>query len=103
MKIAIYDDKIKGYHLLTNEGLEVGDEVFSLIDTYHHDGEIYVTNVGWKRDTDFAVLACTGWPSDPHTIQSFYVDNKVQYLRTDKGYSPAYCYFKRIASKSAGD
>ena len=91
--------KPTGWHLLTNEGLAVGDPVFPLVDGYHTDGHFFV--VGVNTDGPAAtVLACTGWPSEPHTIKEFYQQEGLTWIRTDRGYSPAEKCFKLLLQKA---
>ncbi len=85
-----------GWHLFTNEWLAVGDEVFPLVDSYHSDGQLFITGMIDTTDDASDILACTGWPSNPHTIQEFYQQEGLQWARTDKGYSPAAVYFKLL-------
>jgi len=80
--------------LLTNEKLQIGDAVFPMIDTYRHDGVLYVTGMMSSSDSPFSVLACRGWPSEPHTIADFYTEDGILCVHTDKGNSPAERYFK---------
>ena len=87
------------YPKLTNEGIRVGDEVFPCISGYQMDGQFYVMDINTTRhwNTPEMMLACTGWPSEPHTVVEFYNDESgLRYIRTDKGYSPAEVYFKVI-------
>lgn len=86
------------FHSFINENLEVGDEVFPFLDTYHPrgEGELYITDlrfefVNGKFHTSEAV---TGWPGNPHTVLEFFDDYGVTYIKTDKGRGPAEAYFK---------
>lgn len=74
---------------LTNEGLKVGDQVFPISSGTTESGKYVHLEFNFKE-------AISGWHSRPHTIQSFYMDGPVQYLRTDKGYSPVEKYFKIV-------
>lgn len=75
---------------LTNEGLKVGDKVFSISHGTTASGK-YV-----HLEYDFSE-ACSGWHRRPATIESFYEDSRgIRYLRTNMGYSPEECYFKIV-------
>lgn len=93
MNIVLYKN---GEHLLTNEGLKLGDHVFPLVDGLRRNGKFYVAGLPDPDDSAYTLLACTGFPSEPHTITEFYQDAGIPCIRTDKGYSPAECYFKTI-------
>lgn len=83
--------------LLTNEGLKRGDEVFPLLHTYTTKGKVYVTKMApGCYPSAVTVLACTGWPSEPHVVTEFYNDDGIPHIRTDKGYGVAITYFKLI-------
>ena len=99
MNIAIPKENGNGYHLLTNEGLKIGDKVFSLLFCYHNKDKIYVIDIRLHNRDKRMIEACTGWPNDPHTIKEFYREDGLQYIRTDMGYSPAYVYFKLIGDE----
>lgn len=78
------------YYLLTNKDLKVGDKVFPMTHGYTQGKTYYVFEV----DTS---LACSGWPSEPHTILDLHhSDDKGYEIRTDKGYGPREKYFKLI-------
>lgn len=99
MKLAIPKGNCK-FHLLTNEGIDIGDKVFPLLGGYSYDGEWYLTDVsiplGNKLSAEH-ILAITGWPSEPHTVRAIVKPtNEPLRIYTDKGYSPAQCYFKKI-------
>ncbi len=74
---------------LTNEGLKDGDKVFPI--SYGSTA----TKKYVHRQFDFRDFM-SGWPNEPHTIQEFYMDDEVRYVRTDCGYSPEECYFKIV-------
>ena len=82
--------------LLTNTGLNLGDHVFPMVHGIHKNGKFYVAELPDYDEDDFTLLALTGWPSEPHTIEEFYQHDGIPYIRTDHGYSPAECYFKLI-------
>lgn len=92
MNIAISEDS--KFILLTNENLQVGDKVFPALHTYHNNGKVYVLDVMINKKDKTMVEACTGWPNDPHIVTEFYIENGITFIRTNKGYSPAYKYFK---------
>jgi hypothetical protein len=94
MKIAI--KKNDGWDFLTNEGLVVGDEVFPMVYGYHTNGQFFVIGIFDRMYDLDQVLACTGYPSEPHTIKDFYEQEGLQWVHTDKGYSPAEKYFKLL-------
>lgn len=97
MKLAIPDGD-GGFYTFTNENLKVGDEVFPLVNGWSHNGEWYLTDVVIHHDTSaFHALALTGWPDEYHLIVQI-VKSKNEPLRiyTNRGYSPAECYFKLI-------
>jgi len=82
---------------LTNENLQVGDEVFPV-------------GYGTIRGNDFDLEYfdfrpyMSGYPDDPHTILDLhYSDDKGYEVRTDKGYGPKKIYFKSIIPKKEGD
>ena len=91
-------------HTFTNEGLKVGDKVFPLVSGWSHKGEWYLMYLEFHGDAS-SVFACTGWRSnehkrEPHTIISFdHPDGEPARIVTDRGYSPAQCYFKLIEGK----
>lgn len=103
MKLAIPKGD-GGFYRFTNENLKVGDKVFPLVHGWSHKGEWYLTDLAFKHDLNhdaFSIFACTGWRKneklrEPHTIKDFYVENGLQYVHTDKGYSPVHVYFKDI-------
>ena len=115
MNISLYRDGKQ--HLFTNDNLKVGDKVFPLVHTFHkvgdkvfplvhtfhENGQIFIIDIigGRPNDDPFTVLACTGWPSEPHTIKDFYNYEGIQYVHTDKGYSPAIVYFKLYVAHNA--
>lgn len=79
-----------GYHLLTNQGLKVGDKVYPMAYGYTEGTKFYVTDI----DTS---AACSGWPNHPHTILDLnYSTDKAYQVHTDHGFSPIECYFKII-------
>jgi len=94
MNIAIPKEQ-GGFHLLTNEGLSIGDKVFPLLDSYHTKGKSYIIDIR-TNDKPRMVSACTGWPSRPHTIKEFYQAEGLWWIRTDKGYNTADIYFKLL-------
>lgn len=93
MNVILYRN---GEHLLTNEGLKLGDSVFPLVHGLQRNGKFYVAILPDPDEDDFTLLACTGWPSEPHTITEFYQEGGIPHIRTDHGYSPAECYFKSL-------
>jgi len=98
MKIAIPIGN-GGHHKLTNEGIRVGDQVFPCISGYQIDDRFYIMQIDTTRHlhNPETMLACTGWPSEPHTVVEFYNDDRgLRHIRTDKGHSPAEVYFKVI-------
>ena len=75
---------------LTNEGLKIGDPVFSISHGTTASGKYVHLEYGFSE-------ACSGWHSDPAIIESFYKDSRdISYIRTNKGYSPEECYFKIV-------
>ena len=95
MKIAI-PKQGNGWHLLSNEGLSVGDEVFPLVEGYSLGDKFFITDMIRSSDEPFRVVACTGWPSEPHIIVDFYQNQGLQWVRTNKGYGNIERYFKLI-------
>lgn len=98
MNIAIPLGNSNGFTLLTNEGLCVGDKVFPCVGGYHSNGKFYVVYIRTTevlQDPDW-VLACTGWPSEPHVVEEFYSHEGLLHIKTNRGYSPAEVYFKVI-------
>lgn len=93
MRIAI--PKGNGeFHLLTNEGLSVGDKVFPIVHGWN-DGKIW-----YLTDIDYS-LVCSGWPTEPHTLLNLnHSDDKSYQVRTDHGYGPIEKYFKLIIKES---
>ena len=94
MNIALWNN-CKEY-FLTNDNLKVGDKVFPLVYTTHRKGKVYITGMIGPEEDPHTILVCTGWPSEPHTIKDFYDDDGIQWVHTDKGYSPAAVYFKPV-------
>ena len=102
MKIYVRNSTVSA--LMTNEGLQVGDKVFPMTHGLSRNGEYYLAGLySWDGDRDdFSILACTGFPSEPHTILEFGQDTSTggtPYLRTDKGYGPSESYFKMLETK----
>ena len=99
MKIVIF--KNNNRYKFTNENIEIGDEVFPLVSGWHEDSTFYISHIENYED-EFRMLALTGWPSEPHTVLKFEKEkNEPLAIITDKGYSPAECYFKQL-NKSKG-
>ena len=85
------------FHLLTNERLAVGDQVFPMVHGYKKNGKFYLLDFNPTSYTPETLLAVTGWPSSPHTIKGFYLQDGLEHIRTDKGYGPAESYFRIMA------
>jgi hypothetical protein len=87
------------YAFLTNENIRIGDQVFPCISGYHTGNKFYIMDVDATEvlTNPEYVLACTGWPSQPHTVEKFYHDDcGLLHISTDKGCSPSEVYFKVI-------
>lgn len=89
MNIAIFNKGMKP-SLLTNENLQVGDEVFPLTSGYNNGKDYFVTKIETEK-------YMTGWPDEPHVIQDLsHSETKSYQVRTDHGYGPIESYFKLI-------
>jgi len=75
----------------SNENLSIGDRVFPLLWGMRHKGEYYASKILMLGEEHMH-----GYPDRPHTIKEFYTTDGVAMIRTDRGYSPAYEYFKEI-------
>ena len=84
------------FHLLSNKNLKIGDKVFPLTTGYTHHGKYYVLDTCNYHNNSYSLLACTGWPDQPHTIISLFQEDGLPRIQTDKGEGPAACYFKEI-------
>lgn len=91
------------FYTFTNEDLKIGDKVFPLVHGWSHNGEWYLTDIAvWHDEDPENILACTGWSEkeeerEYHTIKDIVkYPNEPLRIITDRGYSPAQCYFKEI-------
>lgn len=78
-------------YTLSNENLEVGDEVFPIANGRCLGGNDWIFhNITYNEYS-------TGFPDNPHVIQNLhYSDSKPYEVSTNHGYSPRECYFKII-------
>jgi uncharacterized protein (DUF2249 family) len=92
MIIEHYHNKLR--YTLSNDNLEVGDEVYPIANGRCLDDD------GWiLHNFDFRDFMC-GFPDEPHIIKDLNYDNgrqgKPYQVRTDHGHSPIECYYKII-------
>ena len=90
MRIAIYTPATGQHDRFTNEGLDVGDEVWPLTHGWTDDNNVYhVTDIQkwvWLED------------GRPHIIRNLrHSESKPYEVATDKGYGPRESYFKKIS------
>ena len=79
-------------YTLSNENLQVGDEVYPIVrGRCRDDGSWVLHDFHWE---DFMC----GLSYDPHTIQRFTQEPGKQYreIQTDHGNSPEQCYYKIV-------
>jgi hypothetical protein len=98
MKICIYFPDKKATYVFSNEGLQVGDQVFPIVDGQLIGGEWCLTGLrlrsGMQSDEK---EYCTGFPNDPHTILNLsHSDDRSHEVRTNHGYGPVEGYFKLV-------
>lgn len=92
MKVEKVHNKVR--YTLSNENLNVGDEVFPIA-----RGRC-LPDGGWiLHNFDFRDFM-SGFPDEPHIIKDLNyasgVNGKKTHIRTDKGYSHRDCYFKIV-------
>lgn len=89
MEIEKYLNKVR--YTLSNENLEVGDQVFPIgRGRIREDGKFILHNLDF---TDYM----SGFPDEPHTILDLNHSGYKPYeVRTDHGYSPKESFFKII-------
>jgi len=93
MNIAI-PDKTGGFHLLTNDDLQVGDKVYPIGRGYCKDDVFYFCQIDHNP-------VSSGWPDSPHRIESLnHSESKPYQVRTSRGYGPCESYFKLIGHNS---
>lgn len=79
---------------LSNENLAVGDKVYPIAWGRCLDGG------GWIFHNYDYKLACSGFPTEPHTILDLHhSDYKPYEVRTKEGYGPIESYYKIIKTE----